>query len=127
MSLQGNQNWATVGDEDYGVWDGRIGGGRPDPVFQPQSNQQFTNQWGQRCRVVCDSPPRPRPRPVNLQLVARSILGQNIAVAQRAYPNVIIRPVIVNGQHVPTTMDYRQNRINVETRRNIIIRIVSFN
>lgn len=150
--MQQQRNWESVGGEDYGVWDGQVVAPGQQPVqhiqpIQPaqQLNQRhgathpdaflhnndrvFTNQWGQRCRIVCEpNRPRPRPRPVNLQMVSRSILGQNLVVAQRSHPNVVIRPVIQNGQHLPATMDFIQNRINVGVdRHNRINQIVSFN
>ena len=131
-------NWASIDAEDYGVWDGKLN--QPNQVTRqtdirnqgsyfpgPSNDRVFTNQWGQRCRIICEPRPRPRPHPVNLQLVARSILGRSINASIKNYPDVIIRAVIDNGRELPSTMDYRENRINVELRNGVIVRIVSFN
>lgn len=83
------------------------------------SLQSFIDTRGRRCRVVCETSPRN-----NLQKFARRIIGQNINAARIIYPN--IRVVIENGRQLPTTQDYQADRINVETRNNIIIRVVNF-
>lgn len=85
---------------------------------------------GRRCRIVCDPPRRPPHRPPhqdhpqNLVLLSRSLIGKPINVARSIYPNV--RVVVADGRQLPTTMDYNPRRINVETRNNIIIKIVGF-
>jgi hypothetical protein len=76
-------------------------------------------RYGSRCRLVCEQLPVEY-----LRNIARMILGRHISQAYRIYPN--IRVVIRDGQELPVTMDYVVNRINVETYRNIIIRIIGF-
>lgn len=94
----------------------------PQPNFQNlQPNQTFTDRQGRRCRVVCENP---RPHDQRLDRISRLIIGRNINDARRIYPN--IRVVKRNGQDVPTTMDYRPDRINVETRNNIVVRVNGF-
>lgn len=124
--FQGDNNWSSD-DGSFDVWNGElVNPHNPQNFRNPVQDRVFTDQFGRRCRTVttCSAAPRRRP---NLQAVARSIVGQNIVVAQRSNPHVVIRPVIENGHHLPTTMDFRQDRINVETRNNIITRIVGFN
>ncbi|AGF85084.1 hypothetical protein QJ854_gp698 [Moumouvirus goulette] len=96
------------------------------------TNTTFYDNLGRRCRIVCDPvrppnqgrPPVWGPGPQNPQQIARSLIGRTIFEAQRIYPN--IRVVRSNGRDLPTTMDYRPDRINVETRGNVIIRIDGF-
>ncbi|QGR54160.1 hypothetical protein [Moumouvirus maliensis] len=83
------------------------------------TNNTFYDNLGRRCRIVCDPI-----RPQNPQQIARSLIGRSIFEAQRIYPN--IRVVRSNGRVLPTTQDYRPDRINVDTRNNIIIRIDGF-
>ena len=76
-----------------------------------------------RCHCVPIDPPRPRPGQ-NLNYIARLILGRQLQDALRIYSN--IRVVIRDGQRLIVTQDYQRTRINVETRNNVIIRIVGF-
>lgn len=75
---------------------------------------------GRKCRIVCDSE---APREPRLERFSRMLVGRNINLAQRFYPN--IRVIEKNGMPLPTTMDYRPERINVATRNDIITRVVS--
>ena len=98
----------------------------PGYVQSPGSVQTtMRDQQGRQYRCVCVPITRPSPRPgTNLNQIARLILGRNINDALRIYRN--IRVVIRDGQHLIVTQDFRRDRINVETRNNIIIRIVGF-
>ncbi|AQN68542.1 hypothetical protein [Saudi moumouvirus] len=107
----------------------------PVEGFTPNVNTgtTFYDNLGRRCRIVCDPvrPPNQSRPPVwgpgpqlNPQQIARSLIGRTIFEAQRIYPNT--RVVRSNGRDLPTTMDFRPDRINVETRGNIIIRIDGF-
>ncbi len=99
-------------------------------------NAYFRDSMGRRCRIVCDPPhqnrpPRPRPpqpRPPHvgqdIGQFARALLGRHITEAQRIYPNT--RVVRANGRDLPVTNDFRQDRINVETRNGIVVRIDGF-
>ena len=91
--------------------------------YQQSPNDQQSNNFGRRrCRWVCDNDDEPQ-NP-NLRAIARRILNTPLNYAYRIYRN--IRVVIRDGQNLPSTRDYDPWRINVETRNNIIIRIVSF-
>lgn len=138
MSYQ-QANWNASGDADFdGVWDGRLAQPniqqvRPDNYLTNQRDDRvFTNQWGQRCRIICDPPPRPPPRPSprNPQQAARLMIGRPLSFAQQIYPDV--RVVIDNGRRLPVTQDFRPTRINVEVRTDLrtgqrtVIRIDGF-
>ncbi len=101
------------------------------PNFVPNrpNEQTFNDQYGRRCRIVCEQSypypyPRPYPRPQDPRKIAYRLIGLTVAQAQRIYPN--IRVVIRDGQTQVVTQDYRTDRINVETRNGIIVRIVGF-
>jgi hypothetical protein len=96
------------------VWDGRF-----DDGLGPTQNT-FRDEQGRRCRVVCE-PPRNNQDP---RRIARIILGKPIGQARRIYPN--IRVVIRDGQQLMMTQDFQEDRINVEIRNGIIVRIVGF-
>ena len=135
MSYYRNTNnrgtWDTVNSDDFGVWDGQLGTptsvqtsgyrqpniGLPNPFDGPS----FVDQRGRRCRVVCDPPHRPNPRPRPPQLIGLTLLR-----AQQLYPYLTIRVVIADGQRLPVTLDHRADRINVETRGGVIVRIVGY-
>ncbi|ANB50827.1 hypothetical protein [Powai lake megavirus] len=109
-------------------------------AYNPNSynpNAYFRDSMGRRCRIVCDPPqqnrPPPRPRPPqprpphvgqDIDQFARALLGRHITEAQRIYPNT--RVVRANGRDLPVTNDFRQDRINVETRNGIVVRIDGF-
>ncbi|XWV24565.1 hypothetical protein QJ856_gp1226 [Tupanvirus deep ocean] len=92
---------------------------------QTHSRQPYTypHQYGRRCYVVCEPDHGPR-HPRNPRDIARLLIGRTIQEAQRIYPN--IRVVVRDGQHLIVTQDHRRDRINVETRNNVIIRILGF-
>ena len=102
----------------YGDYDG--GYRRRDEYTQVTTGRDGRRY---RCHCVAIDPPRPRPGQ-NLNYIARMILGRQLQDALRIYAN--IRVVIRDGQRLIVTQDYQQNRINVETRNNVIIRIVGF-
>lgn len=83
------------------------------------THSTYRDRDGRICTVTCSLPPRPRPHPRPRQ----SLIGLTVDQARRYYNN--IRVVIADGNHLPVTQDYRPDRINVETRNGIIIRIVS--
>lgn len=92
------------------------------PYIPPSQQQSFIDRYGRRCRIVCnDRPPNPQR---DLRRIANQIIGLNLYEARRIYPN--IRPVVINGQQQIVTQDFRQDRINVETRNNIITRVLGF-
>lgn len=62
--------------------------------------------------------------PINPQGISGLIIGRRLNDARLIYPN--IRPVIVDGQSQAITLDFRQDRINVETNNGYITRIVGF-
>lgn len=52
------------------------------------------------------------------------IIGRHINDVRKVWPNT--RAVIQNGEHMIVTADYIQNRINVETKNDVVTRIVGF-
>lgn len=117
----GDNDWAKLGGAADNVWDGRFNPSQ----FRPRPNRPtetvFIDQFGRRCRTICEARPRDRG---NLRQISRLLIGKHITEARRIYPN--IRVVIRDGVDLPTTLDYRPERINVETRNGIIIRILGF-
>ena len=93
---------------------------------RPVTEKTFVDKLGRKCYIVCEplQNNRPRPQPTDPKRIANLLIGKNIPHAQRIYPN--IRVVTRDGVPQPTTQDYQQNRINVETRNGIINRIVGF-
>ncbi len=55
-------------------------------------------------------------------MYSNRIIGLHLNQALAIYPN--IRVVVRDGRQLPTTMDYRTDRINVETRNGIIQKVV---
>ncbi|XWV25798.1 hypothetical protein QJ857_gp1290 [Tupanvirus soda lake] len=91
---------------------------------QPQQyGPQYGPQYGRRCYVVCEPVNRPR-HPRNPREIARLLIGRSLQEAQRIHPN--IRVVVRDGQNLVITHDHRPDRINVETRNNIVVRILGF-
>ena len=82
----------------------------------------FTDRQNRRCRVVCDDPPQENRR--YLEYISRRLIGKSLWEARRIYSN--IRVVIANGRRLNVTKDFRPDRINVETRNNIITRILGY-
>jgi len=74
-----------------------------------------------RCRIVCDQNDR---YPRDLRTIARIIINRSLPAAQQIYQN--IRVVIRDGQRLVVTQDFRRDRINVETRNGIVIRVLGF-
>ncbi|BCS83425.1 hypothetical protein QLL95_gp0698 [Cotonvirus japonicus] len=96
-------------------------------------NTYFNDSRGRRCRIICDPihqrpphrpPHRPSHRPLTPEQAANVIHGRHINDARRIYPNV--RVTRANGRDLPTTMDFRPDRINVATRNNVITEIIGF-
>lgn len=114
-----NQGYNNQGYNNQGYGNQGYGGN------QDSVQTTMRDQYGRQYRCVCvpiDRPrPRPRPRP-DINQIVRMITGRNINDARRIYPN--IRVVIRDGQHLTVTQDFRSDRVNVETRNNIITRVV---
>lgn len=116
MSFNNYQPSDWPGDDSWAKLN-RTNQNRPNRNRPDQNNSSFINSEGRRCRIVCEPP-----RNNNLQSIMRFIVGKNINDARGIYPD--IRVVVQDGQDLVTTMDYRPERINVETNNNIITRVV---
>lgn len=103
---------------DNYIWDGNV------HDRDPNSHQSYTDNYGRRCRIVCDSSPRPPHQPPNPSHISRLILYKTMYQALIIYPN--IREYIKDGVRLIVTQEYRPDRINVATRNGIIVRIVGF-
>ena len=110
MSLSNQYN-------DTGVWDGR----HISNTNQIDQTAFHNRPYGRRCRIVCDND---IPHHPDLRYIARQIIGKTLQQALAIYPN--IRVIIRDGVPQIVTQDYRPDRINVETRNNIIIRVIKF-
>jgi len=117
----GDDMWSGIGGRSNDTM-----GGHTQMVRVPhdQTESTFVDRRGRKCRIVCDPPPRPDRNQPNLQRIGRMMIGKTIYEARSIYPHV--REVIRDGQQLATTMDHRPDRINVETRNGVIIRINGF-
>jgi len=102
-----------------------------DPTSTPTSTSnnpffadQFVDQRGRTCRVVCDQSSGSGMPKSELRRISQMMIGLSLHQARRIYPNV--REVQRNGQQLPTTNDFNPNRINVATWNGRINRIEGF-
>jgi hypothetical protein len=90
-------------------------------ISRPVTEKKFTDGHGRQCRIICE--PK-RLQPQDLTRIANSLLGKNIHQAEQIYPDV--REVIHNGIQLIVVQNFNFHRINVETKNDIIIRIIGF-
>jgi hypothetical protein len=101
--IENKFDWSRDNTGDNYVRDGRF------ITTENFNTNSFYDQYGRRCKITCD-----RPRRVNL-------IGMRLEDAKRIHPN--LRVVVNNNQRLPTTMDYRYDRVNVVVHDGIITRI----
>lgn len=84
----------------------------------PNEGHTLVDRQGTEYRCRCE-----KVQP-DLDYISRAIVGNSIEDARRIYDN--IRVVILDGQNLPVTMDYRPERINVEVVDGIVTQVLGY-